>query len=100
MHSVFFRVHPEDNLWYALSSYERREVLDAMRPGVPKRTSDDSGRGMQPQAPEDDTEWFGDGDDDIEATTRGKGLIYYDVEDYDDNDDGFDFGGEDDKVRK
>ena len=48
-----FRVHPEDNLWFALSSYERREVLDAMRSGVPKRTNsdqdNDSGRGMQPQ---------------------------------------------------
>ena len=52
------------------------------------------------QVPKDDTEWFGDGDDDIEATTREEeGLIYYDVDDYDD-DDGFEFGGEDDNVRK
>ena len=43
--STCSRVHPEDNLWYALSSYERREILDAMRTGVPKRTS---GREMQP----------------------------------------------------
>ena len=46
---------------------------------------------------EDDTEWFGDGDD-IEATTSQEGLIYYDVEDY--NDDGSEFGGEDNNVRE
>ena len=46
---------------------------------------------------EDDTEWFGDGDD-TEATTSQEGLIYYDVEDY--NDDSSEFGGEDNNVRK
>jgi len=99
--SPISRVHPEDNLWFALSSYERSEVLDAMRSGVPRRTSeddDDNGRGMSPpdaEVPEeDDTEWFGDGDD-IEATTTSQeGLIYYDVEDYND-DDSSEFGGED-----
>ena len=56
---------------------------------------------MHFQALEDDTEWYGDGDDNIEAMTREEGLIYYDVEDYDDNDgDSFEFGGEDDNVRK
>ena len=49
------------------------------------------------QDPEDDTEWFGDGDN-IETTTKEEGLIYYDVEDYDD-DDSFEFGGDDDYVR-
>ena len=38
-------------MWFALSSYERREVLDAMRSGVPRRTSEDdndNGRGISP----------------------------------------------------
>ena len=38
-------------MWFALSSYERREILDAMRSGVPRRTSEDdndNGRGMLP----------------------------------------------------
>ena len=46
---------------------------------------------------EDDTEWFGDGDN-IEATTMQDGLMYYDVDDY--NDDSSEFGGDDINVRK
>ena len=45
--------------------------------------------------PEDDTEWFGGEDDNIEATTKEQGLNYYDVEDYDDGGDSFEFGGDD-----
>ena len=47
---------------------------------------------------EDDTEWFGDGDN-IEATTIQEGLIYYDVDDYNDNDSS-EFGGDDNNVRQ
>ena len=51
--------------------------------------------------PVDDTEWFGGEDDNIEATTKEQGLMYYDVEDYDDGGDSFEFGGDDDNnVRK
>ena len=50
------------------------------------------------QVPEDDTEWFGDGDN-IEATTKQEGLIYYDVDDYNDNDSS-EFGGDDNNVRQ
>ncbi len=33
------RQYPEDDLWYSLSNFERREILDVMRSGRPRRPS-------------------------------------------------------------
>jgi len=104
------RVHPEDNIWWSLSSYERREILDSMRTGVPRRTktssssssSSDSGRAMpagteyntdteewpyeQEDEVEEDTNWFGD-EDDTETTASPE----YEDDDYESGADDFDY---------